>query len=459
MVNGVTNTIGNALGGLKTSQTLLSTTTRNLVNSGTEGYRRKTQETFTDTNTGGVRAGAIQRQVNEFLIRDMRKIYADRAMTEARIGSLERLDALSGASNDISNLSAKVTELGNAFQRLATDPTRPLSYTQVIHAADELANTFREIYAGIEEIGANAEQVVQEEVIQANRLLERVADINARIVEIDRPGADLSDLLDERDKMLDDLSEIIEIRGFVDDRNIFHAYSKNGKYLTGETANQLQAGADGSITIKGEPVINAGGRLGGLEQVIKRDIPFRLDQLDDLAGRLTEALVLPQNGGPPAPPPVAVFSVDGLVPHDPANEIGYGGRIALNEAIRNDPDLLRGGAVTPVGDVTVATDARDVLLTNSYSFTAAGLPSTGGFQQVATEFTASLGGDVADANARLSALQASEDLVAQAISVGSDVNIDDEMARMIVLQNAYTASARVMQTTKEMLDELLSLLR
>lgn len=459
MISGVTNTIGNALGGLKTSQTLLSTTSRNIVNAGTEGYRRKTQETFTDTHTGGVRAGEVQRQVNEFLIRDKRKIHSDRAATEVRIESLERLDALSGASNEISNLSGKVTELGNSFQRLATDPTRPLSYTEVVDAGDELANTFREMYAGIEEIGVNATQMVQEEVTEANRLLDRVADINVRIVEIDRPGADISDLLDERDRALDDLSEIIEIRGYVDNRNVFHAYSKNGKYLTGGSPNQLEVGINGTVTMNGEPVINAGGRLGGLEQVIKSDIPFRLNQLDDLAGRLTEALVLPQNGGPPAPPPVSMFNVDGLTAHDPTNEVGYGGRIAVNEAIRDNPDLLRGGTTTPMGDVTVVTDARDILLANSYSFTAPGLPANGGFQEVATEFTASLGGDVADANARLSALQASEDLVAQAISTGSDVNTDDEMARMIVLQNSYSASARVMQTATEMLDELLSLLR
>ena len=37
----------------------------------------------------------------------------------------------------------------------------------------------------------------------------------------------------------------------------------------------------------------------------------------------------------------------------------------------------------------------------------------------------------------------------------SSVNIDEEMANLLNLQNAYAANARVMSTVKEMLDTLL----
>ena len=37
----------------------------------------------------------------------------------------------------------------------------------------------------------------------------------------------------------------------------------------------------------------------------------------------------------------------------------------------------------------------------------------------------------------------------------SSVNIDEEMANLLNLQNAYAANARVMSTIKEMLDTLL----
>ena len=37
----------------------------------------------------------------------------------------------------------------------------------------------------------------------------------------------------------------------------------------------------------------------------------------------------------------------------------------------------------------------------------------------------------------------------------SGVNVDDELGRMIQLQNSYSASARVMTTVTQMFDELL----
>ena len=39
----------------------------------------------------------------------------------------------------------------------------------------------------------------------------------------------------------------------------------------------------------------------------------------------------------------------------------------------------------------------------------------------------------------------------------SSVNIDEEMANLLNLQNAYAANARVMSTIKEMLDTLLKM--
>jgi len=39
------------------------------------------------------------------------------------------------------------------------------------------------------------------------------------------------------------------------------------------------------------------------------------------------------------------------------------------------------------------------------------------------------------------------------------VNVDEELAQMVVLQNSYSASARVMTTASEMYDTLLQMLR
>ena len=47
-------------------------------------------------------------------------------------------------------------------------------------------------------------------------------------------------------------------------------------------------------------------------------------------------------------------------------------------------------------------------------------------------------------------------LEAEAASI-SGVNLDEELANMILLENAYAASARIINTTAEMYDILLSI--
>ena len=59
-----------------------------------------------------------------------------------------------------------------------------------------------------------------------------------------------------------------------------------------------------------------------------------------------------------------------------------------------------------------------------------------------------------------SALQSNQflyaDIKAKAESV-SGVNLDEEMAKLVVLQNAYAAAARVISTTSEMFDVLVNI--
>jgi flagellar hook-associated protein 1 FlgK len=47
--------------------------------------------------------------------------------------------------------------------------------------------------------------------------------------------------------------------------------------------------------------------------------------------------------------------------------------------------------------------------------------------------------------------------LAQRINEESGVNIDDEMAHLLTLQNAYAANARVLSTVKAMLEALMSI--
>jgi len=61
----------------------------------------------------------------------------------------------------------------------------------------------------------------------------------------------------------------------------------------------------------------------------------------------------------------------------------------------------------------------------------------------------------ADAQARRAESAAVQDALAQQFASLSGVNVDEEMAQLILLQNAYAASARVLSTVGDLFQRLL----
>ena len=142
--------------------------------------------------------------------------------------------------------------------------------------------------------------------------------------------------------------------------------------------------------------------------------------------------------------------------------VGLAARIRVNSQIVGDPaKLVQYNATTPSGD-TKRPDFLYQQLTDGKSLYS---PSTGfgtstlPFQATLSNFSqqiASAQGQAADTAKQIADGQ---DVVLstlqQKFNTQSGVNIDEEMAHLLSLQNAYAANARVMSTVKQMFDALL----
>lgn len=141
---------------------------------------------------------------------------------------------------------------------------------------------------------------------------------------------------------------------------------------------------------------------------------------------------------------------------------GFASRIAVNDAILDDPALLvQYQSGTLAGDPARPNDLIDRLRRTSFVFGA-----ETGVVAGDTTFAATVDGF---ANAVVShwgmvssdaqAAKDSQDLIQNNLETRfndtSAVNVDQEMARLIQLQSAYAANARVLQVAREMLDALM----
>jgi len=136
---------------------------------------------------------------------------------------------------------------------------------------------------------------------------------------------------------------------------------------------------------------------------------------------------------------------------------GLAGRLAVNNALVADPSkLVLYSASTAAGDTTRSDFILSQLTTATFQYSpasgvgSASAPFKGTLLSYMQQFTSAQGA-AADAAAKLADGQ---DVVLNTLqekmSSTSGVNIDEEMAHLLLLQNSYSANARVMSTVNEM---------
>ncbi len=142
--------------------------------------------------------------------------------------------------------------------------------------------------------------------------------------------------------------------------------------------------------------------------------------------------------------------------------------LKVSQAINADPNLMAlarldqtalvGGNALSVGDQTGALALRD-LETATHKFSKAGGlgAATVTLAQYSANLLANLGLRAALAENNMVDNQALSEELNRKSSDISGVNLDEELGNMVIFQNAYSASARLLNTAKEMFDTILQI--
>jgi|SRR6185369_9266890 len=200
---------------------------------------------------------------------------------------------------------------------------------------------------------------------------------------------------------------------------------------------------------------------GGTTLRLLNDGAGNIVHVDGVSTTVTETSL---TGGSAALP----FFTDGSTPFSGAfgklgaQTIGLSGRIAVNGALVNDPAKLIGYAPgVAAGDGTRPDFIFQQLVRSTRQFS----PDTG-IGTAQAPFTGSITtylrqvishqGEAADA---ANNLKQGQDVVLnslqQRFNQSASVNVDQEMANLLTLQNSYAANARVLSAVKDMYDTLL----
>lgn len=148
-----------------------------------------------------------------------------------------------------------------------------------------------------------------------------------------------------------------------------------------------------------------------------------------------------------------------------AQQTGLAGRINVNGALLGDPSrtiVYSTNPLTAAGDTTRSDFILDKLMNSTYRYSpdtgigTNGTPFTGTLLNF-TRQVISMQGEAASSAALLAdGQEVVLNTLQNKMNASSGVNIDDEMAHLLALQNSYSANARVMSTVKDMYDVLIA---
>jgi len=478
----ISNALNNAITGLSANGRAAQTVSNNLSNALTDGYARRELE-VSAREGGGVRIDAEVRILDRVALGDRRFADADVSRGSAQLGFLTAAQDRIGEPGSGQALSDRVTELETALIAAAVSPSSNAVLEQTVTGFKRLATQLADTSGAIQQERMRADANISEAVGQLNSDLGRIERLNLDIQAAVLRGGSGGALLDERQRTIDRVSALIQVREVARDNGAVALMGESGVVLDGPaptigftasgiiTENMSLAGGTLSgLTFNGAPLDLArdkhalsGGQLEGLFEVRDRLAPQAQARLDGFARDLIERFEAPGVDTTIGPTDPAILT-DGGLRFDPANEVGLSRRLAVNAAV--DPAV--GGEAWRLRDGMGAAGPGDVGMSAGIARLGEALsiqqsPVSGGFD-ASSRTSAGLAAavltsvstlrdateaDIAGSRARSTAL--TERL--QADGVDSDA----EMQRLMLIEQAYAANAKVISAAQAMLDMLMEI--
>ncbi len=211
---------------LYTQQTALQTTGHNIANANTPGYSRQ-RVNFSATTPfpgvgfnrpdipgqvgTGVEAGAIQRIRESFLDMQYRNENSKFGYWDSRHNALEQMEGIMNEPTE-DGIANTLDRFWNSLQDLSVHPEDSGARSVVRQRGIALAETFN--YTADSLMAIQRDLKVQTDVAtkQINSLTKQINSINLEISSIEANGYLPNDLYDERDNLVDELSQLVNIK-------------------------------------------------------------------------------------------------------------------------------------------------------------------------------------------------------------------------------------------------------
>lgn len=214
--------LNTAYTGLQAANAALNTTANNIANVETKGYSR---QNVTTQAAEAIRAfttyGCVGAGVETLAIERIRDGFYDQKywQNQSKLGTYEVKEYYMNCIEEyyrdddtVKGFTTIFSEYSNSLEELAKNPYDTKYRQQMIGEAGNLATYFNDMYTNMQKLQDDINQEIKVNVDRINSLAEEIASLNKQINVIEmNSGRIANELRDQRDLMVDELSEIVDV--------------------------------------------------------------------------------------------------------------------------------------------------------------------------------------------------------------------------------------------------------
>lgn len=469
-----------ASSGVAADEAVLNTTAENLANIQTPGYAQERVQLLPQTQASasgvgeGVLVGAVSQQ-SSALYEEMNLVAQANASAANETQTIQQAAQSAFPEPGPNGLSAQLSQTWTDLSALATTPNSTSAAASVVQDLTTVANTLNGTFSqlqstatqlGVDLTGSSGSAGL---LAQANQLIGQIGKLNVSIVAGNAGGLDTNSLIDERRAAVAKLAGMLGVRTSENADGSLNVSSGGISLVSGGTTTTLVtsgSAATGNLTVgtSAGDTLAAGGQIGAILTGVNSTIPGYLGQLSSVADSLASNFNTLQSGGvsangTPGPTSAAAAGWTGatLPPIfvDGGSSTGYtpGGSsaatISVSPALLNNPSLL----ATASGSSTAGQSTIDA--TTVQAMAALGSAANGP-DTVYGQLVGQVGSDTQTANAQATTASSLATAASANLSSVEGVATNQETVTMLAAQQAFQATAQVINAMDTAFNSLLS---
>lgn len=439
----------------------LGVTGQNVTNVNTEGYVRRSAVLqampLGSQSFGSVEVKGIKRLADTYT--DQRH-YSALGLSSAASEN-DRLLSYLEAQFDVTtgvDVGSALSELYSSFSTLSTDPSNPSTRAQVLGKAQNFALMLNRAGDQVSSYRAQLFQEARATTGEINSLAKQLSEVTIKISNSEAAGQDASDLKDTRDRMLLDLSNLVDVRTFTNGQGQLVVQAAGSTLVEGDNYRSIEVGLkdDGTFEFFSKTATGArseitpylqGGKLAALRDANDVHSAAVLQNLDQMAYDVATAFNEQHAQG---------FDLSGATGLQffevSATPEGAARSLALHADVAGQPQRIAASS-TSTG---LPGDANNAIALSQMAYTKIAKGGTRTGAEAYGDLLADVGTRRQNAKADAEVREAVSAQTLAMKEAASGVNLDEEMVNLAKYQRAYQAASRVLTTADELLEQLMN---